>query len=206
MTNLTFRPARRDDSDKCVELCMLAIGRDLTRLFEGLKRDISPRDIVKALCSTHDTELSWRHFLLVERADTVIAGLCLVPAGERRRLAKTIPVHLREDCGIGPGGLARFLVRSVYLAISTREGREPESGLCIPVGAVYPPYREIGVATGTLEHVSGLARSRGFPCLYLYVDRTNSPAIALYHSLGFKEAAEGGRRKQLMVLSLNSCP
>lgn len=58
--------------------------------------------------------------------------------------------------------------------------------------AVFPEYRRQGVGKALLERVFSLALDEGLGFVSLEVRESNSPAITLYESLGFKEE---GKRK-----------
>ncbi len=180
---------------------MLAIGSDLESLLGGLVRGLSTREMVAALCAAGDTEFSWRHFLLVEHAGRVIAGLCRVSTDARRSLTRALPRRLQRDCGLGPSGLLRLLARSIRHALATRGPEPPPSSLYIPVGAVHPEYQRTGVATQTLRHVIAHAAEDGFESVCLYVQTSNRQAVALYDSLGFRASPPRRKGKKLMVLS-----
>jgi aminoglycoside 3-N-acetyltransferase I len=54
--------------------------------------------------------------------------------------------------------------------------------------AVAEPYRRQGIATGLLNSLRTIAAGRGAYCIFLQADLGDGPAIALYESLGTKEA------------------
>lgn len=58
--------------------------------------------------------------------------------------------------------------------------------------AVFPEYRRQGVGKALLERIFSLARDEGLAFVSLEVRESNTPAIKLYESLGFKEE---GKRK-----------
>lgn len=184
---MVFRAAGPDDVPVCAELCLLVFAKEMERLFGGLKRGVSTRDVVRALCAATDTEFSWRHFTLVERDGAVVAGLCAFPARELPRLTKRLPAHLQEDCGVGTVGLARLLLRSLWFGSSRRGPQQPPGSLYIPVGAVFPAHQRTGIARHTLECFFDRARAEGFQQVCLHVERVNAAAMALYASLGFLE-------------------
>jgi ribosomal protein S18 acetylase RimI-like enzyme len=49
-----------------------------------------------------------------------------------------------------------------------------------------PAWKRQGLARAGLTHVIELLRQRGEPRLHLVVTRTNTPAVALYRTLGFQ--------------------
>lgn len=55
-----------------------------------------------------------------------------------------------------------------------------------------PAWKRRGLARASLMHVVGLLHRRGEPRVHLVVTRTNTPAVMLYRSLGFKDGPVGG--------------
>jgi len=53
--------------------------------------------------------------------------------------------------------------------------------------AVLEAHRRRGIATGLIETLKSIARTRGAYVIYVQADRGDAPAIALYESLGVRE-------------------
>ncbi len=58
--------------------------------------------------------------------------------------------------------------------------------------AVFPEFRNMGVATALLENLFGFAKQNSLSFISLEVRESNNPAISLYEKLGFK--VEGKRK------------
>jgi ribosomal-protein-alanine N-acetyltransferase len=58
--------------------------------------------------------------------------------------------------------------------------------------AVFPEYRNMGVATALLENLFQFAKQNGLSFISLEVRESNSPAISLYEKFGF--LVEGKRK------------
>ena len=55
--------------------------------------------------------------------------------------------------------------------------------------AVAESHRRRGVATGVIRELTRIATTRNVYIMYVQADQEDAPAIALYESLGTKEAA-----------------
>ena len=199
MPDILFWPAGPGDYEVCAELCILVLGRELDRLFGGLKRGLSTLDVMKALCRAENTEFSRRNFTLVEQDGHVLAGLCAFPADAHPQMMKRLPVCLQKDCGIGAGGLARLFLRSLRVNFVHRNQQSAPRSLYILLGGVFPAYQRTGVARSTLEHLFDRARAEGFQQVSLHVDRNNHAAMELYRSLQFHEAPGGASARRVLM-------
>jgi ribosomal protein S18 acetylase RimI-like enzyme len=66
---------------------------------------------------------------------------------------------------------------------------------------VHPDYRNAGVGTAVISALLGGGHERGIERVWLCVERSNIPAIALYDSVGFETVNDGLEKEMELVLT-----
>jgi ribosomal protein S18 acetylase RimI-like enzyme len=66
---------------------------------------------------------------------------------------------------------------------------------------VHPAYRNAGVGTAVISALLGGGHERGIERVWLCVERSNIPAIALYDSVGFETVNDGLEKEMELVLT-----
>ena len=99
--------------------------------------------------------------------------------------------------------LTRLLSKQHFIAVAAMNGDEVVGGLAayeldkfeqdrreiyVYDLAVVESHRRRGVATGTIRELTSIATMRNVYVIYVQADQEDAPAIALYESLGTKEA------------------
>jgi ribosomal protein S18 acetylase RimI-like enzyme len=90
-------------------------------------------------------------------------------------------------------------VGAIRLRPHSAEGTEGEQGWQIGIG-IEADARHKGIGRSLIEHAISFAHATNAAYLYLLVDPTNSPAIALYRRTGFVEI---GEREHLIEMRLS---
>ncbi len=85
------------------------------------------------------------------------------------------------------------------ITLKPNEQNEPVQGWRVGI-AVEPQARSHGVGQHLLERAIAFAREKGACYVNLFVDPTNSQAIALYHRIGFVEV---GKRDHMIEMCIN---
>ncbi|MCW4024843.1 MAG: GNAT family N-acetyltransferase [Candidatus Bathyarchaeota archaeon] len=136
-----------------------------------------------------DTEMLWEMFSTLSEQTVSF----LIPPLSRERIAGwTSNINYNAILPIMglPQGEDR-IIASATLQFNSMEALQHKGCLAI---TVHDDYQNIGIGTALLQHLIGVAKSRGLKKVWLTVNVDNERALNLYRKLGFE--VEGTLRKE----------
>lgn len=181
---IVYRPATPQDAPYLAKISLLASGGTFELLLQGLKRNVTPLQVLTLLSSVPNTEYSYNYFLVAEVDGQVAGGVNYISKEDRYELAENINPLLKKHFQFGLWQLAKFYVRARHLK-GMNVLKVPPKSLHINDIAVFPEFQGLKIGGVLLGKIIEIGKQQGFDYISLYVWADNTGAINFYHKHGF---------------------
>lgn len=179
---MIIRPAEKKDAPFIAEAIMMAIGDELVRdIANGHGRE-AVKEVFVRLAEMEDSQYSYRNTLVAETSNGDVAGIVLAYDGTILLEARRLFFKLAKE----------LLGWDIYDMVpdGEPEAETDPSEFYLDSLAVWPQYRNKGIASSLIQAVEHRAAETGKP-VGLLCAAHNDRARHLYEQLGFREV---GRR------------
>lgn len=183
---IRISPAKAEHAPLIGEAILMAIGDEITDHLAGESH--SRGDVLRLfsdLARRTDSQYSFLNTLVAVTDNDKVAGLIVSYDGtDLHRLRESFFVEAKKAIGLDLNG-------------KTPQDETSSDEYYLDTIAVFPEYRNKGIATKLIEAATERAKTIGKPA-GLLVDKSNKRARKLYDSLGFRKVGERPFAGQIM--------